>query len=396
MGKLKGIIKSNGFLMNALYFLARWGLLFIGFFIPVNQKSIIFVSLSGRNFDDSPKALYEEICKRDFFKDWKLIWAFKEPGKIEIPRGEKIKFGTWKYWTTLLGTKVWIENGGMDLGINLNRKKNIIVRTWHGTVLKYAEGQEKSMAVLSTYRKLLKIDNRSIRCIQTENELDVCVRTFKATPESFLKCGLPRNDCLIRYSQSDKNNIKRALGIPAEKKVILYMPTFRNYKIGSQHEYYIKPPMDLNKWKNCLGDEYVLLMRTHYMVAASLNLQEDGFVYDVCKYQPLPNLYAIADILISDYSSAMFDFSITEKPIRCFGYDYEEYIEKSGLVYDMPAILPCPIMKTEDEVIDSIINIDYAADCERSKDFKSRFAEYFCGCASQKMVDEIERRIISN
>lgn len=393
MGKIKGFIKSNDFLMNTLYFLARWGLLFIGWFIPVNQKSIIFVSLSGRNFDDSPKALYEEICKRDFFKDWKLIWAFKEPEKIDIPRGEKVRFGSWKYWTTLLGTKVWIENGGMDLGINLNRKKNIIVRTWHGTVLKFSEGQEKSKAVLATYRKHLKTDDRSIRCIQTENELEICVKTFKATPESFMKCGLPRNDCLIKYTDDDKAEIKSKLGIPLDKKVILYMPTFRNYEIGSQSEYFIKPPMDLEKWKSLLGDSYVLLMRTHYMVAASLNLHEDGFVYDVCKYQPLPNLYAIADILITDYSSAMFDFSITEKPIRCFGYDYKEYLEKNGLVYDMPKILPCKIMKTEDEIIDSIISMDYEAECVKTRDFKQRFAEYFHGDASKKMVDEIERRI---
>lgn len=393
MGKIKGLIKSNYFLMNALYFLARWSLLFIGFFIPVNKKSIIFVSLSGRNYDDSPKALYEEICKREFFKDWKLIWAFKEPEKISIPRGKKVKFGTWKYWTTLLGTRVWIENGGLDLGINLNRKKNIIVRTWHGTVLKYGEGQEKSKAVLATYRKHLKTDDRSIRCIQTANELEICVKTFKATPESFMKCGLPRNDCLVRYTTEDKMAVKKKIGTPEGKKVILYMPTFRNYVIGSQHEYFIKPPMDLEKWKRLLGDEYVLLMRTHYMVAASLDLHEDGFVFDVCKYQPLPDLYAIADILITDYSSAMFDFSITEKPILDFGYDYEEYLEKNGLVYDMPAILPCPIMKTEDEIISAITNMNYEAACEKTRGLKGKFAEYFHGDASQKMVDEIERRI---
>ncbi len=393
MGKIKGLIKSNDSLMNALYFLARWGLLFVGNFVPIDQKSILFVSLSGRNYDDSPKALYEEICKRDFFKDWKLIWAFKEPENITIPRGEIVKFGTWKYWITLLGTKIWIENGGMDLGINLNRKKNIIVRTWHGTVLKYGEGQEKTKAVLSTYRKHLKTDDRSIRCIQTENELDICVRTFKATPDSFMRCGLPRNDCLIRYTNADKKAIKEKLNIPLDKKVILYMPTFRNYETGSQCEYYIKPPMVLEKWKKALGNEYVLLMRTHYMVATSLNLHEDGFVFDVCKYQPLPDLYALADVLITDYSSAMFDFSITEKPIRCFGYDYELYLEKNGLVYDMPSILPCKIMKTEDEVIDSILNMDYKAECEKTRVFKSRFAEYFHGDASSKIVDEIERRL---
>ena len=379
--------------MNTLYFAARWSLLFVGFFIPIKKKAIIFVSLSGRNFDDSPKALYEEICKRSFFDDWNLIWAFKQPESFTIPRGDIIKFGSFKYWVTLLGTHIWIENGGIDLGINLNRKKNIIVRTWHGTVLKYAEGQEKTKAVLSTYRKCLKPDSRSIRCIQTEKELDVCVRTFKATPESFMKCGLPRNDDLFTYELEDKTTIKQRLNIPLNKKVILYMPTFRNFIMDNRGGYAIKPPMDIQKWKERLGNDYVLLMRTHYMVSASMNLQNDGFVFDVCKYQPLSELYFVSDILISDYSSTMFDFSITEKPIRCFGYDYDEYLEKNGLVYDLSSILPCSIMKTEDEIIDSIVNIDYEVECKKTKQFRITFAEYAHGDASKKMVDEIERHI---
>ena len=92
---IKGLIKSNAVVMNAFYFAAKWGLTFIGFFIPVNPKSIIFVSFSGRNYDDSPKALYEEIRNRESFNDWNLTWAFKEPELHNIPRGEKIKFGTW-------------------------------------------------------------------------------------------------------------------------------------------------------------------------------------------------------------------------------------------------------------------------------------------------------------
>lgn len=395
MGKIKGFIKSNDFLMNELYFLARWGLLFIGWFIPVNQKSIIFVSLSGRNFDDSPKALYEEICKRDFFKDWKLIWAFKEPEKISIPRGEKVKFGTWKYWTTLLGTKVWVENGGMDLGINLNREKNIIVRTWHGSAIKLSEGYEKDkrMQVLSRYKKSLKTDTRSIRCIQTINELDYFSKIFKADKSTFLKCGLPRNDCLLHYTDENRRSIRKILGIPEDKKIILYMPTFRQYLTGENQEYYIKPPIHLEKWKKELGNEFVLLMRLHYMVANVLEIKNDGFVFDVCKYSPLPDLYTIADYLITDYSSSMYDFSITEKPILCFGYDYEEYEERVGFVYDFPNILPSPILKDENDVIQALKHMDYAEECKKTRFFKEHYAECFSGIASKTMVDEIQRRL---
>ena len=390
---IKRILKSNSFIMNTAYIIARIGLDIIGSFIPVEQKSMIFVSFSGRRFDDSPKAIYEEVCRRDYFKDWDLIWAFKNPESYHISRGTTIHFGSKEYWLTLLKSRVWIDNGGIDLGLDLNRKRNLAVHTWHGTVLKWGYGHEKKNPVLAFYRKLIPKDSRSIRCIQTENEIDVCVETFKAAPDTFLRCGLPRNDCLLNYTEEHKREIKRSLGIPENKKVILYMPTFRAYVQDENHEYCIKPPINVEKWKTMLGDQYVLLIRTHYMISNALNLVEDSFIHDVSKYEPLSDLYVLADILISDYSSCMFDFSILEKPIRCFGYDYDEYIETSGLVYDLPTILPRGVMKDEDEVIASIVNIDYATDCELTRVFKSKYAEYFHGDASKRIVDEIERRL---
>lgn len=391
--KIKGLIKSNAVVMNAFYFAAKWGLTFTGLFIPINPKSMIFVSFSGRNYDDSPKALYEEICNRETFNDWDLTWAFKEPELHNIPRGKKIKFGTWQYWIKLLGTKVWIDNGGIDLGLDLNRKKNLLVKTWHGTFLKKGYGNENTGAILSIYRKHQKVDKRSIRCIQTEYELENCSKSLKAAPETFMKCGYPRNDVLLKYTEEQKKAIRKRIGIPSDKKVLLYMPTFRNYLVGSNHEFVLKPPIDLSKWKNKLEDEYVLLMRTHYMIAESLDLKEDGFIYNACDYQPLSDLYSVADILITDYSSAMFDYALLEKPIRCFGYDYEEYIEKSGLICDLATILPYPMAKTEDELLKSIESMDYDEDCKRTKRFREQFAEYFKGSASKEMVDEIEKRL---
>ena len=390
MRRIKNYIKTHPKLMETFYFAVKAVFDILSWFIPVKKKTIIFVSLAGRNFDDSPRALYEEICKRHFFDGWTLIWAFKNPEEIEIPRGKKIKFGTLGYWLTLMRTQVWIENGGMDLGLRLNYKGHIMVKTWHGTVIKRGEGDEATGNVLKEYRKRSKRDSTSIRCVQTASEIENCMKYFKADRECFLKCGLPRNDVLLRYNETDKIKIKEQLGIPCDKKIILYMPTYREYLLNDKKETYFLPPITLSKWKQLLGDQYFMLIRAHYGVTEALSIDLTSFGLDVSSYQPLSELYYVSDILISDYSSAFFDYSVTGKPMRCFAY---EYVRKRGLLYDLNVILPCPIMRTEDEIIESILTMDYAFECSKTKNFSKKYAEYFSGHASEIMVDELEKRL---
>lgn len=392
MRRLKNLIKAHPRIMEIFYFSTKKIFDLLSIIIPVKEKTIIFVSLSGRNFDDSPRALYEEICKRHFFDGWTLIWAFKNPKMIEIPRGKKIKFGTLGYWFTLMRTQVWIENGGMDLGLQLNYRNHQIVRTFHGTPIKRIEGEEKK-GVLTRYRKKTKFDNTSIRCAQSEGEIEVFMRAFNAARECFLKCGLPRNDILIRYDRNDQKKIKERLGIPFDKKIIIYMPTYREYLINSEGEIYIAPPINLDKWEEKLGDSYCLLIRAHYAVVAALDIKQSSFCFNVSGYQPLSELYCVADILISDYSSAFFDYSITGRPMRCFAYDYEEYEKNRGLLYDLEDILPCPVMETEDEIIESILTMDYDLDCKKTRIFKQKYANYFDGHASETVVNELEKRL---
>ena len=137
----------------------------MGFFIPVNKKSIIFSSFGGRRFDDSPRALYDKICSMEEFRDWKLIWAFIEPEKIEIPRGEKVKIDTWPFFKALLSTYVWIGNSEIDRGIRLFSSKHIRIETWHGTPLKKICGEENQTSVEKVSKSRTTITN-SLRLLK--------------------------------------------------------------------------------------------------------------------------------------------------------------------------------------------------------------------------------------
>lgn len=366
---------------------------FWGCFLPIKNRTVIFSSFGGRKFDDSPKAIYDEMCSRKEFEGWTFIWAFVEPDNFNLPRGKKVKIDTPQFFHALLSSKVWVGNSGIDRGMNLRSKKHISVETWHGTPLKRICGEEATAyAAFRPERYKGKIDNQTIRCAQSEHDRTIFQRLFHASKDSILLYDLPRNDSLSKYTPEDFQRIKGSLNIPPDKKVILYTPTYREYLVNNDYDTYLAPPINLEKWESRLGKDYVFLIRAHYAVTAALNVKENDFVRDVSSYPTLNDLYIIADLMISDYSSTYFDYAILNRPMLCFAYDEDEYETKRGLYLNLADTLPCEIDKDEDSLLERISNLDYAIYSERAKVFHQRFAP-FAGKASKRVVDEVLKRV---
>ncbi len=355
----------------------------------INNKQILFVSYGGRKFDDSPKAIYDEICRRKEFDDWNLFWAFVEPELYNIPRGSKIKIDTLVFLKVLLTSHIWVSNSGMTRGVEYNDKRIIKIETWHGSVLKKGCGDENSHVLGGKRKKHCAVDLATIRCAQSEIDVDVLSWLFNASKDSFVKAGFPRNDELANSTEEDKVNARKILGIPFDKKVILYMPTWRQYDLDPSNNIFCKPPINIDYWRNELGKDYILLIRTHYAVSSALALNDDEFVKNVSNYPKINDLYLVSDILISDYSSAIIDYSILERPIFCFAYDYEKYLEKIGLYLDLEKELPEHFYKTEKDLINKISCIDWNYSIDVAKHFKQKHANFANGYASQKVVDRV-------
>ena len=127
-------------------------------------------------------------------------------------------------------------------------------------------------------------------------------------------------------------------------------------------------------------------------MTAALHLSEDAFVRDVSAYPTLNDLYAIADAMISDYSSTFFDYAILDRPMFCFAYDLDEYEEKRGLYLDLAKTLPCPVDRDEDSLLGHIKTMDEGEYAARTRAFHQRFAPY-AGHAAEAVVNEIQRRL---
>lgn len=391
--RIISFFKANPSVVRLVWRCARCFLRIWGWFVPVQKQTMIFCSFGGRKFDDSPKAIYEEVCRRNEFDGWRLIWAFIEPEKHSIPRGEKLKVDTMLFFKALLQSKVWISNSGMDRGIGLKRKCTIRVETWHGTPLKKIGGEEHQNSLgksPNSYKG--KKDCDTIRCAQSEFDREIFSRINHAEKSAILLSDLPRNDSLLSYTEEMIRDMKNRLGITDKKKVILYMPTYREYLIDKKGNNFISPPLNFDVWKRYLGKDYVLLIRAHYAVTAALKISESDFLKDVSAYPFINDLYAVSDILLSDYSSAYFDYAILDRPMLCYAYDIKEYQQKRGLYLDLESTLPCVIDYDENSLLRHIIQLDYAEAIARTREFHHKFAPY-AGHASKIVVDELLKRL---
>lgn len=367
----------------------------LGLFVKITKQkeSVLFCSFGGRNFNDSPKAVYDEICRRKEFQDWRLIWAFVDPEKFNLPRGERVKVDTFAFFKALITSKIWVSNSGMDRGVDLITDKIIRVETWHGTPLKKIGGEENQNTFgvkPNDYKG--PIDISAIRCAQSEFDREIFARVFHAAKDTILLSDLPRNDELLTYTDKDRSSIREQMGLDNEKKVILYTPTYREYLINENSQNFIAPPIDMEKWKCELGSDYVLLVRAHYAVSAALGIIDNEFVRDVSSYCSLNDLYAISDMMISDYSSTYFDYSILDRPMLCFAYDKDVYEEKRGLYLDIEKDLPCRVCRTEDELLSEIKNLDYTMASKAASAFHQKYAP-FAGNASKIVVDSIINKL---
>ena len=149
-------------------------------------------------------------------------------------------------------------------------------------------------------------------------------------------------------------------------------------------------PIDFQSWHEILGDQFIVLFRAHYEVAKHTELPKDGNWLDVSTYPHLNELMMAADILVSDYSSIFFDYSITEKPMFHFAYDYDEYNRKRGLYFDIRKELSGACVS--DELARLIATMDFENEVAKCKAFRDKYVEAY-GTATQQSVEWIATQL---
>lgn len=377
------IVKTSSAVKKAYNKIGSFLLKIVGLFVSQDDKLILFSSFGGKKYDDSPKAVYEYLLKDPRFAEYKFVWAFHEPEKFQVSGAEMIQTDNLKYFITALKARVWITNSGIERGLSFKKNGTVYLNTWHGTPIKYMGSDE--YRIKPSQMPVCKYDRQNA---QSEFEAEIFSRVFNIPYERMLVCGYPRNDALTQNDSETQRKIKEKLGLPVDKKVLLYAPTFREYERDASRNCVLKPPVDFDKWKRVLADKYVVLMRCHYEVAKLLGVGIDGeFVRNVSAYPALNHLLLASDVLISDYSSIIFDYSILNRPIVIYAYDYEIYKQKRGMYIDVRQELPGGSI-SEDELLRIICEMDIQKVEEQVGKFRRKYVTAY-GNATKKTVDEL-------
>ncbi|MEK8143524.1 CDP-glycerol glycerophosphotransferase family protein [Streptomyces sp. M10(2022)] len=175
-------------------------------------------------------------------------------------------------------------------------------------------------------------------------------RAFGHTGE-VLECGYPRND-LLYAADRDKvaDTVRERLGIPEGRRVVLYAPTWREDRPKRGGRYGLDLQLDLDRARECLGEDHVLLVRRHYLVGGSV--PQSDFVRDVSRHPDVAELLLISDVLVTDYSSLMFDFAQTGRPMLFHTYDLAHYRDTlRGFYFDFENRAPGPLITTSAGVV---------------------------------------------
>lgn len=356
---------------------------FIGIFVSTDDKLILFNSFGGRKFNDSPKILFEKMLADPAFKDFKMVWAFEKPEEFRIEGAKSIIIDSPMYIITALKAKVWISSVNIERGLHYKKANTIYLNTWHGAGTKLIGNG-------CSGRKDYDFSNIDMMLVQSNFEKQIFLQDFNCNPDAFLKVGFPRNDELFHITKQQKLEIRNKLHIPEGKRVILYAPTWRD-SIDGGLSYEFIPPMDITKWKKRFSDKYVMLFRMH-VFTTDFKMEYDEFAINVSAYDNLNHILAIADVVVTDYSTIVYDTAIAGKPFICFGFDYERYKKERGFYYDFEKVYPGGVLKTEAEVMDRIEAVVKGADRNKYQEFRNKFIEAG-GHASEEIIGELKKRL---
>lgn len=374
------------------------------YFKPVEEKRVLFESFMGRKYVDSPKAMYEYMLNSKDYEDFEFVWFFKNPEDYKKiaknKRTKVVKYGSKDYYKYYATSKYWVTNSRVPDTI-IKKKDQVYIQCWHGTPLKRlgfdieVKGGN-AMNSLKDIRYKYQVDSKKYSYMVSPSRF--CTEKFisafnlKAVGKEdiVIEKGYPRNDFLVNYKKKDIERIKKELKLPKDKKIILYAPTWRDNQHTSGVGYTYKTEVDFDYLREKLSDEYIILFRAHYFVANSFDFKKyKGFIYNVSDYDDINELYILGDILITDYSSVFFDYSILKRPMIFYMYDLEEYQhELRDFYFDLDE-LPGPIVQDEKDLIKAIEKTNKFKYDKKYQAFNDKYTYLDDGKASERVVKEL-------
>ena len=382
------------YLKKAAFFVYRKLFALCGRIVRKDRKLIMFESFLGKQYSDNPRALYEYMSLTH--PEYTLVWSADRNSthvfeEADVPH---IKRFSLPWMIHMNKATLWITNSRLPLWIPKPHGTTYL-QTWHGTPLKKLGTDIETVHMPGTdtesYRKNFTKEASKWDYLVSPNRYssDIFRRAF-GFGGKMLETGYPRNDFLFSGSDPETaDNIKEALGLPTDKKIILYAPTWRDDSFHARGRYKFDLQFDTERMQRELGDDHIIILRMHYLVSENLDIKQyNGFLYDFSKYGDIRDLYVISDMLVTDYSSVFFDYANLHRPMIFYTYDIDQYRDRlRGFYFDFERLAPGPLVRTTDALIDAIKNPDSAK--FGTAEFRERFSYLEDGASSQRVMEDV-------
>ena len=362
----------------------------------IERNKIVIDNFGGRGFGDNPKYIVEALLQKDR-ENLDIVWLVNDT-KLEMPKGvRKVKYNSVASIKELSTAKIWIDNI-KNATKPLKKKNQYYIQTWHGGIgLKAVERQVEDQ-LNSKYVKKAKKD-----AAQTDLMLSDSTWTTEIFKKWFWydgiikKTGFPRNDILVKNNESLRDKIYLYFNIDKQNKIILYAPTFRQSADFNTCKVDFKKILDAVNRK--FAGEYVVLIRLHPNTFQQLS-KENKKLYDFNKqiinasiYPDMQELLAVSDILITDYSSCMFDGMIGKKKVFLLMKDFHEYIaQERRLLFNIEK-LPFKTAFSDNDLVNVINHFDNDAYFTDLNNFQNELDVYEMGTAGDKVADIVIKKI---
>jgi CDP-glycerol glycerophosphotransferase len=350
----------------------------------VKPDVVLFNSWGGR-VADSPKAIADELRRRG--APLEHVWVLREGA--EAPGGATIVRPGSLGYLEQLGRARYIVSSNVLPSYFRKKDATAYLQTWHGTPLKRIafDIEDPAFAVKDRYFAALRreIGNWDYLISPNEFSTEVMRRAFEYEGP-VLETGYPRNDLLSSPErEAVRARVRRELGIGDGVRAVLYAPTWRDNSSFSTE-------LDLPATATELGDGYTILVRAHRAVADTVAIADHPGIRNVSDRDDIGELFLAADVLVTDYSSVMFDFAVTRKPILFFTYDLEFYRDElRGFYFDLEEEAPGPLIDNAADLVDALLDLDEVR--TRFENRYERFHRRFChledGHAAERVVDAV-------
>ena len=310
-------------------YVERHAIMFFAGLRGIDPDKVVFSSFEGSGYNDNPRSISEKLHELD--PGVKQVWLLgqEEYGRVELPdycvRAHSIGLDGLSHLAT---ARVWVDNVRKNTNHLFRRGRQIYFNTWHGDRGFKRVGKDNAK---KRYEPRLE---RFCSAMIAGSEFGChTYRTAFEFEGEVLMDGCPRNDILVRDDPDVALALRKSMGFDAETGLLVYAPTYRDDRANQDQRAEIDIPRTLDCLERKTGRPWKCLLRLHYLSGGIDVGARDGRVVDMCGWPDMAELLAVADMLITDYSSCAGDFILRNKPAILYQSDIEDYRQGSRELY---------------------------------------------------------------